>query len=326
MIEQILQNCPQNIEIFDSFIVTSNKLEKYKAVMCSVSGGSDSDILIDILTRLGYSEKITWVWFDTGLEYQATKDHLDSLEKKYKIEIKRVKAVKPIPTCCRKYGQPFVSKLVSEMISRLQRHNFTWEDGSFEELSQRFPRCKRALKWWCNDYDEGSKFNISYNRLLKEFMIQNPPTFQISNKCCDYAKKKVAKLEKSKGLYDLSITGVRKSEGGIRSSVYSNCFSDNSDKDEIDEYRLIFWYKDQTKQLYDDFYGVQHSKCYSQYGLKRTGCAGCPYGRDFEKELEIISKYEPKLYKAVNKIFKDTYEYTRQYKDFVKTVKQGGLK
>ena len=50
--------------------------------------------------------------------------------------------------------------------------------------------------------------------------------------------------------------------------------------------------------------------------MDRTGCAGCPFGRDFEKELEIIKKYEPQLYKAVTNIFGDSYEYTRKYRKF----------
>lgn len=30
----------------------------------------------------------------------------------------------------------------------------------------------------------------------------------------------------------------------------------------------------------------------------------------------IIQEYEPKLYKAVTNIFKDSYEYTREYRKF----------
>lgn len=49
-------------------------------------------------------------------------------------------------------------------------------------------------------------------------------------------------------------------------------------------------------------------------------CAGCSYGRDFEQELEIIQKYEPKLFVAVTRIFKDSYEYTRKYREFCKVM------
>ena len=74
--------------------------------------------------HLDKDNKVDYVWFDTGLEYQATKDHLKYLENKYGIEIKVHRAIKPIPTTCRTLGQPFVSKNTAEMIDRLQRHNF----------------------------------------------------------------------------------------------------------------------------------------------------------------------------------------------------------
>lgn len=150
-------------------------------------------------------------------------------------------------------------------------------------------------------------------------MIENPPMFQISNKCCDFAKKKVVHNLIHDCNYDLSIVGVRKSEGGVRAQAYKNCFDDNNDNG-CDNYRPIFWYKDQDKTDYENAYGIIHSKCYTEYGLKRTGCVGCPYGKDFEYELEVIKQYEPKLYKAVNNIFKDSYEYTRKYRQFIKEL------
>lgn len=306
---------PKNLEIFDSFIKAKAVLGRYEPekIMVSVSGGSDSDLLLDLVYQV--SEKgAHYVFFDTGLEYQATKDHLKYLEQKYGIEIEVEKAMIPIPTACRKYGQPFMSKQVSEFIQRLQRHNFQWEDEDFETLCQKYPKCRAALRWWCNEYGENSKFNIAYNKWLKEFMVDNPPDFKISNKCCSFAKKDVAKRYKEENKINLSIIGVRKAEGGARSSAYKNCFTCNDDA--VDEYRPIFWYKDETKRVYDEHFGVTHSRCYSEYGLKRTGCAGCPFGRDFEFELEVIQENEPKLYKAVNNIFGDSYEYTRKYKKF----------
>ena len=68
-------------------------------------------------------------------------------------------------------------------------------------------------------------------------------------------------------------------------------------------------------------FNISNSKCYTEYGLKRTGCVGCPYGRDYKHELEVIKEYEPKLYKAVTNIFKDSYEYTRKYKEFCESKK-----
>ena len=67
---------------------------------------------------------------------------------------------------------------------------------------------------------------------------------------------------------------------------------------------------------------IVHSKCYSEMGLLRTGCCSCPFGRDFETELSLTERYEPKLYTAVNNIFKDAYEYTRMYREFQKKMKE----
>lgn len=321
-IEEILEQCPDNLEIFDSFIITHNKLQNYDDVMVSISGGADSDIVIDILSKMNENVNIQYVFFDTGLEYEATKKHLDFLESKYNVKIKRVKAIKPIPTCCRLYGQPFLSKQVSEYIERLQKHGFTFADESFDVLLKKYPKCKVALKWWCNEWGENSRFNISQHKYLKEFMVANPPTFSISNKCCTYAKKKVATKVKNDMCCDLSITGLRKNEGGVRSTAYKNCFSDNSGKNAPDEFRVIFWYTNETKKIYESHYNIQHSECYSKYGLQRTGCAGCPYGRNFEQELKIIEEHEPKLFKAVCKIFKQSYEYTRKYRDYRKMCEE----
>ena len=320
-LEELLETCPRNQIIGDNLIRAWSKINspKYKNIVCSISGGSDSDVMLDICYRCDKDNKITYVWFDTGLEYQATKDHLKYLENKYNITIHPYKAIKPIPLTCREYGQPFLSKQVSEYIERFQKHNFKWEDKSFEELYREYPKCKAALLWWCNK-KESNAFNIANNKWLKEFLIANPPKFKVSNKCCKYAKKDVAHKLIKEYDFDLNIVGVRKAEGGVRSTSYKSCFSENDSG--TDDYRPLFWYKNEDKDCYVQAYEIKHSDCYSEYGLKRTGCACCSYGRDFENELQVAEKYEPKLFKAVNNIFGDSYEYTRKYREFCKEMNE----
>lgn len=318
-IEELLENCPKNQVIGDNLVRAWSKInsDKYETILCSISGGSDSDDMLDIVWKCDKDEKVIYIWFDTGLEYQATKEHLKYLENKYDIQIYPYKAIKPIPLTCKQYGQPFLSKQVSEFMQRLQRHNFQWENEDFETLYEKYPKCKSALEWWCCT-KKSKKLSIAQNKWLKEFIIENPPTFKISNKCCQYAKKDVAHKILKEGhygrAYDLQIIGIRKAEGGARSTAYKSCFDETETG--CDNYRPLFWYKDSDKQDYDNHYGIEHSKCYTEYGLKRTGCAGCPYGRDFEDELKVIEEYEPKLFKAVNNIFGDSYEYTRKYREF----------
>lgn len=326
-IQELIQHCPQNQIIGDNLIRAWSKInsDKYKKIICSISGGADSDVMLDIIWRCDKDNKVDYVWFDTGLEYEATKKHLKFLENKYNISIKICKAIKPIPVTCKTLGQPFISKNVAEMIDRLQRHNFQWEDEPLDILLKKYCRwdekkhdyvgCKGAIMWWCNT-NQSIQFCINKNKWLKEFMIENPPTFKISKKCCIYAKERVAQNLISMDGYDLNIFGVRKSEGGIRSTAYKSCFDENLQGS--DNYRPLFWYKNEDRKDYEVAYFIEHSKCYTEYGLQRTGCAGCPYGRDFEFELQVIEQYEPKLFIAVNNIFGESYEYTRQYRNFCK--------
>jgi len=321
----MLKKAPDDSIIKDSLVITNAKIQRYNNILCSVSGGSDSDILVDLLQKCDASDKITYAFFDTGLEFKATKEHLNYLEQRYNIKIEKIRAIKTIPECCRTYGQPFLSKQVSEWMGRLQQHGFQWEDEDLATLIEKYPKCRAALRWWCNDFgsesnERVSSFNISYNKYLKEFILENPPQFKISNKCCYYAKKLVASRYKSEKNFELNIYGVRKSEGGARRNAYKTCFSEH--KTGCDEFRPIFWYLMNTKKTYEQHYNIVHSKCYTEYGLKRTGCAGCPYGRNFEEELSTMKIYEPNLHKAVTNVFSESYEYTRKYKEYVGYMKQ----
>ena len=317
---EILKDAPRNIIIQDAFTKAHSVLSKYDRVMCSISGGSDSDVVLDICSRLDLEKKIHYVWFDTGMEYEATKRHLQYLEGHYGIKIRKERAIQPIPVTCRAEGVPFLSKQVSEYIMRLQRHDFDFANGdrSFDKLYAEYPCCKSALEWWCNckpGYHPHSRLEIGWNKGLKEFLIQNPPPFKISSKCCLYAKKEPAhRLIHANG-YGLTIVGVRKAEGGARSTKYKSCFTMGDDR-KASEYRPIFWVSNSDKKEYCEHYHIRHSDCYEVYGMRRTGCVGCPCSCSPERELELLRKYEPKLFHAASSIFLDSYAYLNEYKRF----------
>lgn len=295
--------------------------------VCSLSGGSDSDVVLDIVHKADEDGIVRYFWVNTGLEYAATREHLDFLEQKYGIKIERIRPEKPIPTCVKEYGVPFLSKYVSEQMMRLQKHNFQWEDEPLEVLLKKYPKCKIALQWWCgerysdeNGVQKMSRFSIYRNKWLKEFILANPPDFPISNKCCEFAKKKPAKKFLKEIQADLEITGIRQAEGGIRSVIYKTCFSECKSKN-CNSYRPIFWYSDHDKKDYEQIFGVTHSRCYTKYGLSRTGCVGCPFNPRVIEELETIKKHEPGLHKAAVSVFGQSYEYTNKYRAFAKAMK-----
>jgi len=186
MNEELLKTCTDNnnYTIYTAFCKAQRILMRSYTPVCSISGGSDSDIVLDMIHKVDEDGKVKYFWIDTGLEYSATKEHLDFLEQKYGIEIIRLKPDKPIPTCVREYGVPFLSKYVSEQMMRLQKHNFQWEDEPLEVLLQKYPQCKTALQWWCGErysdkdgYQKISRFSIERNRYLKQFIMANQPDF-----------------------------------------------------------------------------------------------------------------------------------------------------
>ncbi|HCC35135.1 MAG TPA: phosphoadenosine phosphosulfate reductase [Ruminococcaceae bacterium] len=291
-------------------------LHQYNHPLCSVSGGSDSDLLIHLCESARGDRPVFYMFFDTGIEYQATHNHLDELEAWYGIKIHRLRAETPVPAGCKKYGQPFLSKRVSENIERLQAHGFRWENAPFDVLMARYPNCKKALRWWCNEWGEGSSFNISANKLLKEFMIENPPRFAISAKCCDGAKKATGKAGDKVFCPDLKITGERRAESGARATAIHDCGYEDVRRRTANIYRPLFFWTDEEKALYKRRHRIGYSDAYEVYGLTRTGCAGCPFGSKFENELDVIRQYEPRLYGAVNAIFGDSYQYRRRYNEY----------
>ena len=275
---------------------------------------------MDIFERVGYPPGVvTYHWFDTGLEYEATKRHLDDLEKKYNVIILRHRPVLTVAQAIKRFGVPFISKRVAMYIGRLQQHNFNWENTNLNDSLAKHGRCMSALKWWYGTNGPG-RFTIDEYAGLKEYlMLEHPPL--ISEKCCDYAKKKTVKNVIKEFGITLNVIGVRKYEGGARTFAYNSCFSETTNKG-CAEFRPIFYFTDEDKSEYKDYCNVTYSDCYEVYGLKRTGCPGCPFSSRFEDELLVIQEYEPKFYTVVNKIFGASYDYTRRYRKFKEEFKR----
>lgn len=314
----MIQELEKHLVFIDTFAKFRSVMNEYKGkkVRIAYSGGADSDDMLWLSKLLGYD--ISAVFYDTGIEYQATKNHVEHMKSEgFKIET--IKALMPVPISNKKYGHPFISKYVSGMLSRLQRHNFDFKNHGnllFDKLYSLYPQCKSALRWWTNQH-YGMGTNIEWNKGLKEFLIQSGLPFKVSGKCCDGAKKRpFAKYAKEQGI-DLILIGIRKAEGGQRSRVIKNCFIPNNGHN-TDRYLPLFWWNKKDKELFESVLSIKHSICYTQYGLKRTGCFGCPFGSNIDKELDAIQKFEPKLAGAANVIFGKSYEWTRKYKEFIK--------
>ena len=288
-------------------------LSTHNSVCVSVSGGSDSDIIVHMISTYfrEHLQKVHFIFANTGIEYRATLRHLDYLEERYGIKIVQLRSDEPIPVAVKKHGVPFVSKQVSDYMQRLQKNKFQYEDKPFSELwPSKYPRCKVGIRWWTNDWGEKSRFNIDWNKGLKKFLIAEKPTMKISAECCLRSKKSVLLNYQDSVGCDLYITGERKSEGGTRAGAHSSCFESSHG---MDHYMPLWFWDDATKAAYKQKEKIKNSDCYEVWGLRRTGCVGCPFGQKLWQELEIMKQYEPQCYKLCMNVFGESYDLRKKY-------------
>lgn len=297
--------------------------------------GADSDIVLDLIEKVKFPEnEIHYIFFDTGIELDATKEQIKYLQERYGVQIETIKPEINVPKAVRKFGVPIVSKNVSYNINMLQRNGFKFEDKDYHEMVADYPKAQTAVRWWCNyyhsEYDNktyerkrhgaywkqtDSMFNICRNRHLKDFLMKEPLDFMVSNKCCYYAKVKPARDAIKKYRADLDVMGLRHSEGGRRSTL-TKCFFPRKSKSGYDTYMPIFWMTNSDKKAYEEIFNIKHSRCYTEYGFDRTGCTGCPYNPHIEKDLEVYKKYEPLKLRACQAVFGKAYEWTKRFKDY----------
>lgn len=312
-------------------IVARRLIEHPKAIL-SYSGGSDSDILLDLVenVRKEYNlPPITYVFFNTGLEMQAIKRHVKETEKKYGVTILEKRPKKNIVQATREYGIPFVSKIMSSGLDVVQKKNIpisvseeykNAEDKpkKFRELCERYPKSIQALSFLCccnskGEYRPNIQLVIESSKYMTDFIKEHPIPFKVSAKCCEICKKQVAH-EIQKG-FDMIITGERRDEGGRRSVPRSDntslCFTETSSG----QYRLrpLYYVSDADKAWYKEYHRIRYSDAYEVYGLKRTGCCGCAISSRAAEDLERIRPYEPNLVKAAWNVFGKSYQYRAEY-------------
>jgi len=318
--------------------IIAKRLTQYPNAICSYSGGSDSDIMAHLIETVRKSfnlPSIKYCFFDTGLEMDATKRHITETEKTYGITVERLRPTKNIVRATREYGQPFISKIISGGLEDVQKKNIPLsiaeeyaaagdKAAKRAELRERYPKCESVINFLCGCNSRGEprpdiQLVIGSSKYLLDFIIDNPIPFKISNKCCDYCKKNVARDAQKP--FDMIITGERRDEGGMRSVPRKDntamCFSETSDG----KYRLrpLFYVSDADKKWYKDYHRIRYSDAYEVYGLRRTGCCGCSISAKATEELERIRPYEPNLVRAAWNVFGDSYRYRQRYDEYKKS-------
>lgn len=156
----------------------------------SFSGGKDSTLLHYLLDEALPGNRIPRVYIDTGIEYQLIRDFVLSMAKnddRFVI----IKPTLPIKATLEKYGYPFKSK---EHAFKLHE----WQLGNRET---------NFIKKYLGDGEFSCPKKLKY-QFSDDFKVN------VSHMCCVKLKKQPIKKWMKDNNKPISITGMRREEGG----------------------------------------------------------------------------------------------------------------
>lgn len=133
----------------------------------------------------------------------------------------------------------------------------------------------------------------------------------ISDLCCYRMKKEIADKYEKENNRIISITGIRGDEGGMRALNGCTIF----DGDKLTSFHPIKVVSEEWENWFLEKYNLKICKLYyPPFNFKRTGCKGCPFSLDIQKQLEVMKKVLPNEYKQCELIWKPVYKEYRQHK------------
>lgn len=306
-------------------------------VYVSFSGGKDSTVLLDIVrNRLGYSE-IPAVYVDTGLEYPEIRDFVKTFD-----NVVWLKPEMNFKQVIQKYGYPFISKEVSDVIYWAKRN---YKDGlmttRLQQVMGTLPHKEKGKLT-----SESSKM---YDRSRYAFLLNAP--FDIAPQCCSVMKKNPVKAYgKKSGRHPITGTMAAESKKREKAWLRTGCNVFNTKTPE--SHPMAFW-TDQDVLNYIVTYNISICSVYGQIvpdsydtsarqisfsdlgvipdtrklkttSCDRTGCMFCGFGCHLEKgenRFERMKKTHPKLY---DYIMRPTEEDGLNYKQVIEWLNQNG--
>lgn len=269
-------------------------------IYLSFSGGKDSTVLGELIKMAELPTDIPFVFCDTGIEMEAIRNFVKEFDYP---NIVTVKPKKPFPLILKEDGKPVCSKMKSQFLGRYQVYLKDGRDPMGIQMT------RQLISGEAENGNIKKGFRSNNALALKHFNLLWPDLeYKISSKCCDFLKKepfqRYAKENDMSGVF----MGVRNQEGGARSMVYRECVQIRikRGREEVTSFPIIDW-TDENIEEFINYFGIKVSIAYTKYGLDRTGCAGCPFGKILDVELKALYDHEPQKYKGMLFMLKDVY-------------------
>lgn len=259
------------------------------------SGGKDSVVLSHLIDIALPDNKIPRLFSNTGIEFVDMVKYVKDLsinDKRIIIRNNRLNIKKTLNN----EGYPFKSKehsqKVYEAINQFKRKGF---------ISEYLTRYKNGI----HDYiakDGTMKKNLLVCPKILRYQFEKDYTSNISKFCCDRFKKEPMYQFEKEYNKTIVITGMRKSEGGNRMKL--TCLTHNNTK-----FHPLLVVSDVWEDEFIKRNNINLCKLYyPPYDFNRTGCKGCPYNKNIQKDLETLYKLLPKEYYQCIHLWKPVYD------------------
>lgn len=193
-------------------------------------------------------------------------------------------------------GYPFKSKRHSETVATYQRSGKTKYVGHY-----------------LGEFEEGEK-PWTYNSQLcpqgLRYQFEPGFTLKVSDKCCLRMKEDPLKKWARDNNRPIAIIGLTRDEGGRRESAKCKVFT-NSGK--LKAFQPLVPVTKEWEDWFIEKYNIALCKLYyPPYNFHRTGCKGCPFIPDLQKELETMQRLIPNERKQCEIIWKPVYDEYRR--------------
>ena len=232
------------------------------------SGGKDSHFLLWFIKEYIQDDSIQIVGVNTSFEIPEIRERI---MRNCDVVLHPAKHRNEIKE---KYGIPCFSKQQDEYIYRYQRGN-------------RSENTMNAV------LGRGRLFVL--NKTARELLLSGK-LHRVSNKCC-YYNKELPMIRYGRSAGRKAIIGTRASESKTRKAQYTSCLKANGD------FIPLYDISDALMDAIYEAYGIEIPKIYDH--LSRTGCGGCPYTWNCQKELTLLPDIQRK--KAIE-YFKESYD------------------
>lgn len=287
--------------LFDRKEKIKSVVDKYGEENCciSFSGGKDSTVLSRIVDEALPGNSIPRVYANTGIELNMIRDFVFKLaESDSRVEI--IKPQVPIIPTLEEYGYPFKSKEHSQRF-----REFKNSKEQLKHVERYLGRYKRP-----NESEEVMKRYMCPKALMYQFTDEFKENgLNISDMCCKKMKEEPLRNWQVKNHRLLTMTGIMKEEGGRRNNA--PCLS--SKPHGIVNFNPMSVVSKDFEEWFIAEYDVQICDIYRPpYNFPRTGCKGCPFNKDIQKELDVLETYFPEEKAQCEIIWKPVYEEYRR--------------